>query len=229
MNILAFDTATPSGGAALIRDERLCGVIAINAARQHSAECLDLASRLLEMEGIAWDDIDVFASGRGPGSFTGVRIAMTLAKTLAFSRGKRLVTVCSMQAMAAHASCGEQCDATLVLLDARRGELYAGLYGAGPDGWRQVIIPPACVSPESLPTFLGEHASRRLLACGEGALVPGALPSDSTPWGRVTLARPDRRFASPATIALLARDAAVRGEFVEVESAVPVYLRAPLG
>lgn len=229
MNILAFDTATPSGGAALMRDERLCGVVAINAARQHSAECLDLASRLIEAEGLAWEDIDVFACGRGPGSFTGVRIAMTLAKTLAFSKQKQLVTVCSMQAMAAHAPAGEKCDATLVLLDARRGELYAALYGAGPDGWREVIIPPACVAPDALPAFLGEHASRALLACGEGALVAGVLPNETTPWGHVTLARADRRFASPASVALLAREAALRGEFVEVKSAVPVYLRAALG
>jgi len=229
MNILAFDTATPSGGAALMRGGRLCGVIAINAARQHSAECLDLAARLLEAEGITWETIDVFASGRGPGSFTGVRIAMTLAKTLAYSKGRRLVTVCSMQAMAAQASAGEDHDATLVLLDARRGELYAGLYGAGPQGWSEVIIPPACVAPDSLPEFLGEHVKRRMLACGEGALVDGVLATLGTVSANVSLAREDRRFASPASVALLAYEAARRGDFVEVESAVPVYLRAPLG
>ncbi len=228
MNILAFDTSTPSGGVALMRAGRLSGVACLNTARRHSAECLDLAMRLLDAEGMAPGDVDVFGVARGPGSFTGVRIAMTLAKTLAWSLGKPLATVCTMRAMAANASSGEQAEATLVLLDARRGELYAALYGGGAEGWRTELVAPFACPPGALRARLGPALRGRILACGEGAILTTTFPSDVEPWGGVVLARVDRRFASPATVALLAHEAALRGEFTDPAAAVPVYLREPL-
>lgn len=227
MNILAFETATPSGGVALMRGERLCAVAAINAARQHSGQCLDLATRLLASEGIGFADVDAFAAGRGPGSFTGVRIAMTIAKTLAWAGGKKLVGVCSMQAMAANALSGEECDAVLVLLDARRGEFYGALYEGGAEGWRQTLVAPFCCPPERLQDHLSGHLDRRIVACGEGAMLPG-FRGWADAMENFRPARADRRFANPATVALLGRDMALAGEFMSPETAAPIYLREPL-
>lgn len=228
MNILAFDTSTPSGGVALVRGGRLSGVACINTARRHSAECLDLAMRLLDAEGMAPRDVDAFGVARGPGSFTGVRIAMTLAKTLAWSLGKPLVTVSTTQAMAAHASSGEQADCTLVLLDARRGEVYAALYAGGAEGWRTELVAPFACPPAALAGRLDAPSRGRLLACGEGALLPATFAHSPDSWKGVVLARADRRFASPATVALLAHEAALRGEFADPATATPLYLREPL-
>ncbi|MDX2175412.1 MAG: tRNA (adenosine(37)-N6)-threonylcarbamoyltransferase complex dimerization subunit type 1 TsaB [Candidatus Sumerlaeia bacterium] len=219
MNLLAFETATPSGGVALLRGGRLAGCLAIRAMRHHSRLVLDLARQLLEVEGLGWGDIDVFAASHGPGSFTGVRISLTHAKAFAFATGKRLVTVDTFAVMASGARDGSA--PVLALLDARRGEVYGALFG--PDG-REPLSPPFCAAPDAVAAHLGGFAAGPLIACGEGALVEGV--GGSLPGMR--LASEERRIVSPALTALLASERAARGEWADPASAAPVYLRHPI-
>lgn len=228
MNLLVFETATPSGGVALYRQGRLAGCMLISAQRHHSRLCLDLARQLLEVESLDWSAVDVLAASHGPGSFTGVRVALVQAKALAYSLQKPLVSVCSMQALALNASVPPG-GRTLVLLDARRGEFYAALYESGLDQVPVPIRAPETVPANALASWLGKDVIGDLRLCGEGALLPDTLPSLNGADISAILASVDRCTANPAATGLLALREAQAGRFASVAESTAVYLRHPVG
>jgi len=129
MKILAFETATPRGGVALTINGRLFGERHVDGAAAHSRACLRFAGELVAEAGITLGDMDVFAASRGPGSFIGVRVGLTLAKGLAWSLARPVVGVSTLEALALggleEAGEGER---ILALLDARVDEVYGGIF-----------------------------------------------------------------------------------------------------
>ena len=96
-------------------------------AINHSLRAMPAIEELFAKVGIAPTDIDAIAVSEGPGSYTGVRIGVTIAKTLAWTLGKPLIGVSSLKVLAANGLCilnGLICP----LVDARRGNVYAGAY-----------------------------------------------------------------------------------------------------
>lgn len=220
MNLIAFETATPSGGVALLRDGRLAACSLIGAQRAHSRLCLDLANRMLATEGLAWKDVDVLAASHGPGSFTGVRVALTLAKSLAFALAKPLVTVGSLDALALNAVDGDR--PVAAVMDARRGEVYAAVFRPRGDGLHP-LGEPFVAAPEGLADALAARCAEPGILCGEGAAALAHLPAG---WA---LARGDRMRANPAATAWLAREKALHAEWADVAGAAPIYLREAIG
>lgn len=233
MNLLAFETATPTGGVALLRQGRVAGHVSLRADRQHSRRCLAMAELLLEAEGLRFGDVDVFACSRGPGSFTGLRIGLTLARALGFSTGKPVVGVDTLEALAVAAADGTG-RPVLAALDARKGEVYAGVYAVAVETGRvrvEAILPAAALAPgEVAPWLAGGLARRgagtvRMLGAGEGVLRYGAELWQAS-GADVECARADRITASPVATAMLAwtkaGDGVVGGWEEEV---LPTYLR----
>jgi tRNA threonylcarbamoyladenosine biosynthesis protein TsaB len=123
---LALDTATASLSIAVGERGRLFGEATTQLSRNHSVKLMPLVEHLLANLDIAPDQLKGLIVGRGPGSYTGVRIAVTAAKAIAYALNIPLVGVSSLDGLARH---GELTDALVVpMLDARRKQAYTALY-----------------------------------------------------------------------------------------------------
>ena len=124
--ILAIDTTAEYGSLALCEQHRVIEEVAIHSPDGFAHVIFGELQALLQRNGLEIADIDRYASASGPGSFTGVRVGLTLAKGLAFATGKKVVAVSVLQAMASYGSGALRA----VLVEARRGEVYAAVYDA---------------------------------------------------------------------------------------------------
>ncbi|WP_428910570.1 tRNA (adenosine(37)-N6)-threonylcarbamoyltransferase complex dimerization subunit type 1 TsaB [Niallia sp. Krafla_26] len=127
MNVLALDTSNYSLGVALINDEKVIGEYMTNMKKNHSVRVMPAIERLLSDCDMKPSDINKIVVAKGPGSYTGVRIGVTIAKTLAWTLNIPLVGVSSLEVLAA--SVGRHFSGFVSpLFDARRGQIYTGLY-----------------------------------------------------------------------------------------------------
>lgn len=128
MKILAIDTtAKTAAGAICDGDKTLCS-FAVTGGFTHSETMLPEADRLFKLSGLTPKDIDMFAVSAGPGSFTGVRIGVSLIKGLAFGRNTPCVGVSSLDALSEN---GVGIGGKLIacpVMDARRSQLYNALF-----------------------------------------------------------------------------------------------------
>jgi tRNA threonylcarbamoyladenosine biosynthesis protein TsaB len=218
MIVLGFDTATPSTAVAL----RLADGHTIQARDDprpgehpgHATRLLGLAHELLAGAGVRWGAIDRIAVGVGPGTFTGLRVGIATARGLAQSLSVELVGVSSLLALAEEALAADRdADTVLAVIDARRGEAFAGAYEASDGGPPTELVAPAALAPASLGgvlTAVAERArERRWVGVGDGAVrfrgelesLGVALAPDSSPLHRVSAAsicELAARSASPA-------------------------------
>lgn len=134
---LALDTSTRLGSVAVSRDGELLAEVSLSVRAAHSETVLPEIRRLLERCGASPGEVDRVVVGAGPGSFTGVRIAASLAKGLCAGTGARLAAYSGLAAVAAGTGAsGPVCS----LLDARREEVYAAGWGAAPA--RPAVLEP---------------------------------------------------------------------------------------
>jgi tRNA threonylcarbamoyl adenosine modification protein YeaZ len=142
--ILSLDTSSPSGSVAILRDDLTLGVISTRAEENYSSRIFRHLEFLLSDLTLKLYDFDVFAVSAGPGSFTGLRVGLTAAKGWAEVYRKPAVGVSALAAVAFQARAGA---AVLVpALDARRGQIYFGVYrtpatGLALDGEEFVVTP----------------------------------------------------------------------------------------
>ncbi len=130
MLVLAVDTTTPSGSAALLRDGALRGETGFESPATHSARLLRSIDMILGSEGVDVRALDGLAVAAGPGSFTGIRIGLSTVKALAFAAGKPIAPVSSLRALALKRSAGA--DFACPILDAKKGEVYAAVFARDP-------------------------------------------------------------------------------------------------
>jgi tRNA threonylcarbamoyladenosine biosynthesis protein TsaB len=127
MNLLALETSGDIGSLALASDERLSERQIANA-RQQGSQLLPLIDELLVLHGIGLKDLDAIVFGRGPGSFTGLRLAAATAQGLAIARGIPLLPISSLAALAQQAWRRLGAERVLVAVDAHMGEVYWGQF-----------------------------------------------------------------------------------------------------
>ena len=126
MNILAIDTSTNVLGVGLANEEKIIGEYITNIKRNHSTRVLPAIDFLLRDVGYETQDIDKIVVAEGPGSYTGLRIGVTIGKTLAWTLQIPIAGVSSLKAMAANARYFPGYIAPI--MDARRGNIFTGLY-----------------------------------------------------------------------------------------------------
>ncbi|MFT5233167.1 MAG: tRNA threonylcarbamoyladenosine biosynthesis protein TsaB [Candidatus Krumholzibacteriia bacterium] len=145
---LAFDTSTKQGRFALAEDDELLVYRPLNVGGSYADALLPVIEEMLAEVGRKKHDLDAIGITIGPGSFTGVRIGVATAKGLAWGLGCRLVGVTSIEAMAG-ALLVEHPDAEIAVpvLDARRGEIFAGLFERS-GGWVKPVVPAAAMTPD---------------------------------------------------------------------------------
>ena len=163
--VLALDTSTPLGGAAVGRGTTILGEIALGVRSRHSEALLPAVDFLLRSAGATAADLTAIIVGEGPGSFTGVRIAAATAKGLANALGIPLLAFSSLAAAAASAA--QAARPVCALFDARRDEVYAACYRFPGLARIETLLAPAA---RPLDDVLGDALALRPLFAGEGAL-----------------------------------------------------------
>ncbi|SIN93805.1 tRNA (adenosine(37)-N6)-threonylcarbamoyltransferase complex dimerization subunit type 1 TsaB [Salinivibrio sp. ES.052] len=149
LQILAVDTATENCSVALCCGDQVIARSEI-APREHTTKILPMVDEVLAEAGIALTQLDALAFGRGPGSFTGVRIGIGIAQGLAFGADLPMIGVSTLEAMAAQSYRLSGATHVLAAIDARMGELYVGQYQRTQTGLWQRLGQEAVVAPEAL-------------------------------------------------------------------------------
>ncbi|MFA7300500.1 MAG: tRNA (adenosine(37)-N6)-threonylcarbamoyltransferase complex dimerization subunit type 1 TsaB [Sideroxydans sp.] len=223
MNILAVETSTEYCSVALWQD----GVVrerCEHVGQKHSEVLLQMLDTLLKEAGCTMQDVDGIAFGKGPGSFTGVRIACGVTQGLALGAGVGVVGVCTLEALAG--ASGQ--DKVIAALDARMGELYFAAYEKRNDEWEEVIAPCLCKA-EDAPVLSGKG----WFGVGNGFAAGAPTPSPS-PTGRGGLAQSyalqlvgvdDKAVPRASAVARIAARSFARGDAVDAALALPLYLR----
>jgi tRNA threonylcarbamoyladenosine biosynthesis protein TsaB len=216
LKILALDTATENCSAALWMDGTLLER-ELEAERGHAELILGMIDELLGQSATRLADLDAIAFGRGPGSFTGVRLAASVTQGLAFGAAVPVVAVSDLLAVAQRTASQH----VLVCNDARMQEVYWACFALGPDG----VMAPAGEERVSKPADVwlpSEWAGASVIGAGRGFAAYTSL--------RETLADQltsidDTLLPRAREVALLAVADVRAGRVGPPEGAVPIYIR----
>ncbi len=132
MKILAVDTASKSCGVTIADDNIVISEISLCINQTHSKHLMSMVDMALGFTGLSVSDIEGFAVTIGPGSFTGIRIGLSVVKGFALAAKKNVAPVSSLDAIAFQFACSQK--TVCSILDARRGEVYSCLYRFGKNG-----------------------------------------------------------------------------------------------
>jgi len=218
VKILALETATEGCSAALNLDGEIREHFEL-ASRRHTELILPMVEVLLEEAGLTVGQLDAIAFGRGPGSFTGVRIATAVAQGLAFGADLPLLPISTLASLAQGAAAEAGSAHVLAVIDARMNEIYVGQFRVNDRTLVEPLVEERVCAAEALRpagasdllgvgSGFGPYGDRLRAVLGErlGAVYPAALPR-------------------AADTARLAGAAWLTGRAVSPERALPVYLR----
>lgn len=167
MKILAVDTTTNVLTVSVNEDKKPLAEYYIDHKRTHSQKLMPVIETVLSDTGIDISEIDLFAVSVGPGSFTGIRIGLTAARTLAQACGRKIAPVNTLTALAYNAAyTGGRVCATV---DARNGNLYAAVYSFR-GGKCKTVLEPCFISADELNEFLASKRGKTV-AVGETELL----------------------------------------------------------
>tara|TARA_B100002052_G_scaffold292742_1_gene314770 strand:- start:580 stop:1230 length:651 start_codon:yes stop_codon:yes gene_type:complete len=208
VKLLAIDASTEALSVALRYDARDVLVEHFEIApRQHADKLLPAAQALLEAHDLTLAGLDALAFARGPGAFTGLRIAAGLIQGLAIGAGRPVIGVSTLAAVAArafeHAPAATHAE---IVQDARMGEIYTARFMRDS---HEPLGPERVIAPQDLVV----DAAADTVRAGNG-------------WGLLEIDVPETlRYPHAIDVARLAGAAFQRGEAVSPEHAVPVYVR----
>lgn len=223
MKLMAIDTSTEGCSAALLVDNEMTCRLDIQP-RKHAELILPMLDELLAEAGLAINQLDAVAFGRGPGAFTGVRIATGVIQGIAFGADLPVVPVSTLRALAQRTFDEYQHQNVMAAFDARMQEVYWACYQADQQGMMQLTGDEQVLSPEQV------HCED--LAVEQGELWVGA----GSGWqaypqqmqqalaNQVTVMYPEM-ISRAQEIAKLAKCDFAKGLAVDAENALPVYLR----
>jgi len=218
MLVLAVDTTTPSGSVALLEDGTLLGEACVESAATHSARLLRSIDFLLGAQGRDVKAVDAFAVAAGPGSFTGIRIGVGAVKSLAFASGRPVAPVSTLLALAVKIA-GDGARLVCPLLDAKKEEIYAGLFEARTDALTE-IIPQGAYAPDA---FFARLPQRRVIAFAGSGLA--ACRARLMPYVRAKARFPRRSSFIAAEVARIGAAMVLAGKGVDAAALEPIYFR----
>lgn len=218
MNILAIETSTEACSAALLSNNEVTSSYQL-APREHTALILPMIDDLLARAGLERRQLDAIAFGRGPGGFTGLRIAAGVAQGIAFALDVPVMPVSTLAALAHRIwrETGQQQIA--VAIDARMGEVYWGCYRIAGSGRALLVGEERVCAPQAVALPPGEGWT----GAGSGWESYGEVLRAclGTQLGMVVAGQ----FPHAHDVALLGATMLSEGRAVDAASAVPVYLR----
>ena len=213
LKILALDTSTEACSVATWVDGSV--VERFETGNQHSELILPMVQAVLDETGLALTQLDAIAFGRGPGSFTGLRIGAGVAQGLAFGTDLPVVPVSSLAALAQ----GVDAPRVLAAFDARMEQIYCGAYIRNDHGLVELVGAEQVIAPAAVPLPQGTD----WVGAGSGwdqhnALLSARLGEHIARWEKQ--ACPRARFVAELAVAEYRG-----GRTVAAEQALPVYLR----
>lgn len=220
--ILGIETSVEHVGVAIGDNQKVLASGSLSSDRRHAESLTPMIKFALMQAGLAPADLSAIAVDVGPGLFTGMRVGMATAETMAWALDIPVVPVCSLDALALNASWSE--DLVACALDARRGEVYWALYrvnGAGNEPRR--VTEPAVSSPEDLAIHLADRAEP-VVCVGSGfdryrdtfdALAYAIFVGPTAAWPRAE------------SVLVIATHRLAADQTVTAGNIQPMYLRAP--
>ncbi len=223
MKILAIDTATEACSAALLWNDEILVQEQI-APQAHTRLILPMVQAVLSDAQASLNQLDAIAFGRGPGSFTGVRIGIGAAQGLAYGAGVPLIAVSTLQMLAQGLYRRQQIETVVSAIDARMNEIYLGAY-ALKNSTMCPMIEEAVIHPQDAVTYLSSVQAQCVAAGASGTgftaytdlaaqlqLQPQSdSEADNLPWAQDMLPAAQLAFANK--------------EYCDPAEATPVYLR----
>jgi len=222
LKILAIDTSTSMASAAITCGRRVLAEAVFNTDRTLSARLMPEIERLLALAGIEIAGIDLFAASSGPGSFTGVRGGLATIQGLALATGKPCAGYSSLALLAMNFSLSPY--PVCPVLDARKSEVYAGLYDCS-SPTPVAIIKDCVLPPADLLDLIFSSSDKPVIFAGDGAQRYADLMLERIA-GRGMIAPFQLHASHAANGAMLALEACLRGETVPPALLQPTYLRA---
>ncbi|TEW55246.1 tRNA (adenosine(37)-N6)-threonylcarbamoyltransferase complex dimerization subunit type 1 TsaB [Psychromonas sp. RZ22] len=222
LNILCIDSSTEACSVAVLTKQAELHQRFMLAPREHTQKILPTVDDVIKEAQLNLSDIDVIAYGQGPGSFTGVRIGISIAQGLAFGLEKKMVGISTLQAMAQQAFTETKCESVYAAIDARMGEVYFAHY-LYLDGVMQLQNKEIVIQPDSLIEVFKTQSQNMIensLLVGTGWSAYPQLLSFFEIAKITEILYPDAAYMFDEAIKLISEGAAV-----EPELATPVYLR----
>jgi tRNA threonylcarbamoyladenosine biosynthesis protein TsaB len=226
--LLAIDTATRTASVALFDEQGVCGEATWRARENHTTSLMPEVTRLMRLGGVTTEALDAVAVATGPGSFTGLRIGLSLAKGLALARGLPLIGIPTLDGLAQ--AFAQQPLPLWALIEAGRGRYVSGYYhprGSQVERTGDYVIGRA----EALIVNIGARldqstdgvATARVLVCGEvdanlRATLLAQLP------GRVVLANPAASVRRAGYLAELAWQRWQTNQVSALDTLAPYYI-----
>lgn len=227
MNILAIDTSTKNFSLAVSRDGKVLRYRNILLDKVLESSMIPSINDLLKKAGVKFSQLDGFAVGLGPGSFTSLRVGVSTIKAFALSTGKPVVGICSLDAVAENVL-DEACDEICVMMDARRSKVYACLYRKE-NGQLVIKMDPMLTDVDDVL----ENVKGRTLFVGDvvglyqGKIVKAFESARKhSPSCKALFAPPKSAVAQAVKISLLAYRRFIKNVYDESGTLVPVYLYA---
>lgn len=221
MKILGVESSASAASAAVLEDDKLLCEAFTNTGLTHSQTLLPLVEQVIHSAGIAFTDIDCYAVAVGPGSFTGVRIGVSLVKGLAFSDNIPCIPVSTLAAMA-QLFTGQKAQICCTM-DARCGQVYNALFSVD-DRSVTRLCPDRAVSALDLGEELRERGGNWILTGDGAALCWEKFGRDSE---NIVLAPPHLRFQRASGVVMEAKMVYNEKSAVAPDQLMPLYLRPP--
>ena len=222
MKVLAFDSTARAASCALVDDGRLLGHYNIDNGLTQSELLLPMAEDMLRSLGLTFDDVDAYAAATGPGSFTGVRIGVSLVKGLAFGKNKPCISVSTLEALAENIAALD--GILLPCMDARRAQVYNAVFSSDGNALTRLTEDRA-VALTDLCEEMKNYPNRKIYLSGDGykvakqAFDKAGIKTENTP--ELLINESAASVAAAAYRKLLAGDTLTDGEIS------PGYLRLP--
>lgn len=222
MKILAFDSTARAASCALVDDGRLLGHYNIDNGLTQSELLLPMAEDMLSSLGLTFDDVDAYAAATGPGSFTGVRIGVSLVKGLAFGKNKPCISVSTLEALAENIAALD--GILLPCMDARRAQVYNAVFSSDGNTLTRLTEDRA-VALTDLCEEMKNYPNRKIYLSGDGykvakqAFDKAGIKTENTP--------PLLINESAASVAAVAYRKLLAGDTLTDGEISPGYLRLP--
>ncbi len=216
VKLLGIDASTECCSAALLLGDKVYQKLQI-APQGHTKLLLPMVDELLQEHNLALNDLDAIACGKGPGSFTGVRIGVSMAQGLAFGADKKLIGIGDLEALAYKAMTDTNLNKAIAIIDARMGEVYLGIYEKSADKLK-ALIEECVVKPNEAHDIIAKTIKDESFAiCGTGIVTYSEIT-----FGLANLIRAPQDLPQASSIVLLAKDS---GEALDPELVLPQYVR----
>ncbi len=217
MKTLGIETSGLVGSVALCDGSELLAERSFEKGMRHGKALVPSLEEMFRSLGLEAEDVDLIAVSHGPGSYTGLRVGVTCAKVLAYTLGRPLVAVSTLDVLAENAPRGEG-RVVCPVLDARREQVYACIYRCTEGLWRRVSQ-PMVVYPQKLL----EELPRPALVFGDGAVkYREVFGVNGISFGEENMA-----VAGASVVARLGQRSFEGGEVIDPYRLQPLYMRVP--